>query len=289
MVESFQRQRGLHASGICDEATWLAIVEAGWTLGDRLLVLTAPHLRGDDVAQLQTVLNHLGFDCGRPDGILGPATARALQDFQRNSGLTVDGVCGVHTVRMLDLVRRQSGDGPGVAHVRERESITSHRSVATLRIVVGQFGGLSAVTRSLARALREAGATVMSTDEYDPAAQAAAANRFAASAYVGFEPRSDTRSMVTYFAIPAFESAGGRTLAGRAVHELMGIVTCPPELLGMRLSVLRETRMPAVLCSLGPVREIVDSSDAIAAGMVRALEAWAASPSVDAHRAPSDD
>jgi N-acetylmuramoyl-L-alanine amidase len=286
MVESFQRARGLHASGICDEATWLALVEAGWTLGDRLLVLRAPHLRGDDVAEMQTVLNHLGFDCGRPDGILGPATARALEDFQRNSGLRVDGVCGVHTVRMLDVVRRQSGDGPGVAHVRERESIAAHRSLAAMRIVVGQFGGMSAVTRSLARALRHAGAVVMSTDEYDPAAHAAAANRFGAAVYVGFELRTDARSMITYFAVPSFESVGGRTLAAQAAREL-AVIGRPPDLLGMRLAVLRETRMPAILCSLGPVREIVDSSDAIAAAMVRALERWATAPTVDTERSPS--
>jgi len=119
VLSAFQQQRGLHASGACDEPTWLALVEAGWSLGDRLLLLGAPQLRGDDVAQLQAALNHLGFDCGRPDGIMGPATARALEDFQRNSGLTADGVCGVHTVRMLELVSRQSGSGPGVAVVRD--------------------------------------------------------------------------------------------------------------------------------------------------------------------------
>ena len=96
--QAFQQVRGLHANGRCDEPTWLALVEAGWSLGDRLLMIGAPHLRGDDVAELQNVLNQLGFDCGRPDGILGPATVRALQDFQRNSGLTVDGVCGPQSV-----------------------------------------------------------------------------------------------------------------------------------------------------------------------------------------------
>jgi N-acetylmuramoyl-L-alanine amidase len=283
-VESFQRARGLHVSGVCDEATWLALIEAGWTLGDRLLLLGAPHQRGDDVAELQHVLNHLGFDCGRPDGILGPATARALQDFQRNSGLRVDGVCGVQTVRMLDLVRRQSGDGPGVAHVRERESMAVSGSLATLRVVVGQFGGLSAITRALSRALRQGGATVMSTDEYEASAQAAAANRFGASVYVGFEPRSDTRSIVAYFAVPAFESLGGRTLATRTVTELGPVMGVAPDLLGMRLPVLRETRMPAMLCSLGPVRTVVDASDDIAAATTRAVRAWAASPHAEPGR-----
>ena len=265
-------------NGACDEATWLALVEAGWTMGDRLLMLGAPQQRGDDVVALQSALNHLGFDCGRPDGIMGPATARALEDFQRNSGLSADGICGAHTVRMLELVSRQSGTGPGVAVVREHEIATTPTSLATLRVVIGQFGGLSSISRSLSKALRETGATVMSTDEYDATAHAAAANRFGASAYVGFEARADTRSMITYFAVPTFESIGGRTLATRIAEHLGAIVGDDLELLGMRLPVLRETRMPAVLCSLGPVRDVVDATDLITAAMVSALESWAASP-----------
>jgi N-acetylmuramoyl-L-alanine amidase len=277
-VLAFQRLRGLHVSGTCDQQTWLALIEAGWKLGDRFLVLSAPQLRGDDVAALQHSLNHLGFDCGRPDGILGPATARALGDFQRNSGLTPDGVCGAKTVRMLELVSRQSGSGPGIASVRESESLVTHSSLRTLRLVIGQFGGLSSITRSLSRALRETGAVVMSTDEYEAAAQAAAANRFGATAYVGFEARPDACSMISYFAVPTFESIGGRFLASSVVAELTGVLDPPPSLRGMRLSVLRETRMPAVLCSLGPVREVVDSTDAITAALLRAVGAWGASP-----------
>ncbi len=282
-VASFQRQRGLHVSGTCDEPTWLTLVEAGFTLGDRLLLLGAPQLRGDDVAALQTALNHLGFDCGRPDGIMGPATARALEDFQRNSGLSADGVCGIHTVRMLELVSRQSGTGPGVAVVRENESMTAHVSLSTVRIVVGQFGGLSSISRSLARALREAGATVISTDEYEAGAHAAAANRFGANLYIGFEARSDERSIISYFAAPTFESVGGRTLASQAAARLEPVFAVAPEVRGMRLPVLRETRMPAVLCSLGPVREIVDATDAIASALVLAIVAWASSPMTDRH------
>ena len=84
--------------------------------------------------------------------------------------------------------------------------------------------------------------------------------------------------MITYFAVPTFESVGGRTLATRIAEHLEQIMGHEPELLGMRLPVLRETRMPAVLCSLGPVRDVVDATDAIASALVSALESWAASP-----------
>lgn len=250
----------------------MALVEAGWRLGDRLLKLAAPQLRGDDIAELQDALNQLGFDCGRPDGILGPATVRALADFQRNGGLTVDGTCGPRTVRALELLRRQSGTGPGVASVRE--ALATHASRVNLRIVVGQFGGLSSITRSITRALRVSGATVMSTDEYDAASQAAAANRFGAHVYIGFEARPDGRSLISYFAVPTFESMGGRALATQVAAEWCSTLLPVPEVRGMRLPVLRETRMPAVLCSLGPVRAAVDATDAVTDTVVNALTRW---------------
>jgi N-acetylmuramoyl-L-alanine amidase len=278
-VTSFQLARGLHVSGRCDEHTWMALVEAGWRLGDRLLVLAAPQLRGDDISTLQDGLNQLGFDCGRPDGIFGPATVRALVDFQRNGGLSPDGICGPRTVRMLELLRRQTGSGPGVASVRE--SLTIHESLRTLRIVVGQFGGLSSITRSVTRSLRTGGATVMSTDEYEAASQAAAANRFGAQLYVGFEARSDERSLISYFAVPTFESIGGRSLATHLVAAWCDDVLAVPEVRGMRLPVLRETRMPAVLCSLGPVRAAVDATDAVTDAVVTAVTAWTTQTSTD--------
>lgn len=277
-VARFQEARGLHANGLCDQQSWLAIIEAGWKLGDRLLVLSAPQLRGDDVEDLQRALNHVGFDCGRPDGILGPATIRALVDFQRNCGLDSDGVCGRKTVHMLQVLRRQSGSGPGVASVREHESIRRVTSLHNLRIVVGQFGGLSSLARSVARALRQQGATVMSTDEYEAAAQAAAANRFGATIYIGFEARSDACADITYFAVPAFESVGGRSLGVHLVRQLESRLPVTPTLRGMRLAVLRETRMPAVLCSLGPVRDVVDATDALTTAVVAAARLWGDAP-----------
>lgn len=239
-------------------------------------MLSAPQLRGDDIAELQDVLNQLGFDCGRPDGIFGPATALALEDFQRNGGLTPDGICGPHTVRMLELLRRQSGSGPGVASVRE--ALGTLTSLRTMRIVVGQFGGLSSITRSVSRALRAGGATVMSTDEYEAAAQAAAANRFGANIYIGFEARPDARSLISYYSVPTFDSIGGKALARHIAALWCTSLLSVPEVRGMRLAVLRETRMPAVLCSLGPVRAAVDATDAVTEAVVAALQAWAASP-----------
>ena len=251
------------------------MVEASWNLGDRLLYLTSPNLRGDDVAELQSRLGRLGFDCGRVDGILGPRTARALEDFQSNCGTAADGVCGPDTVRTLTIVSSQTGAGPGIAAVREREHLrTGLGSVALCRIVVGQYGGLSALTRTLARELRLRGATVMSLDEPDAVAQATAANHFAADAYLGFETHTEPCGLVQFYSVPTFESVGGRSLAELIAARLQHIDDLVPQVRGMRLPMLRETRMPAVQCVFGPVRTAIDAGPALATAIVKAVEQW---------------
>jgi hypothetical protein len=46
----------------------------------------------------------------------------------------------------------------------------------------------------------------------------------------------------------------------------------------MRVPVLRETRMTAVLCRLGPPAVLVEHGPAIAAGLTRAVARWAEAP-----------
>jgi len=274
-VRGFQQARGLHADGVCDEGTWTALVEASWKLGDRYLLLNSPNLRGDDIADLQSRLARLGFDCGRVDGIFGPRTARALADFQANCGLNADAVCGPETQRVLIRVSGQTGTGPGVGAVRERERLRiGFESVANCRVVLGQFGGLSALTRTLARELRQRGATVMPLDEPDEVAQAIAANHFGAHVYIGFEGHTEASAIAHYYRVPNFQSAGGRELAEQIAEELRAVPGLSPAASGMRLPVLRETRMPAVLLTVGPVRAVTDATAQIATAVLTALDLW---------------
>jgi N-acetylmuramoyl-L-alanine amidase len=276
VLRHFQDQRGLRVTGVCDEECWRAIVESTWKLGDRLLVLSAPNLRGDDVGELQAALAKIGFDCGRVDGIFGPRTARALEDFQDNSGLLVDGVCGPATVRALSVLARQTGSGPGVSTVREFEATTQARTLADLRIAVGQFGGLGGLTRHLVQELRHRHATVAAQDEPDASIQSASANRFAAHVYVGFEAQPHTASSVHFYAVPQFESVGGRALAEAIAGQCsLWVPNWAPAVTGMRLPVLRETRMPAVVVTLGDVQHALDHADELVDAVVTALEQWA--------------
>ena len=277
-MRAFQDGRGLRADGRCDEQTWSALVEASWSLGDRLLYHRSPNLRGDDVAELQRRLGRLGFDAGRVDGIFGPLAEHALEEFQRNVGLHPDGICGYETVHALHRLGERVA-GPPVASVREEELLRhAPRTLAGRRLVVGELGRLGVVARAVGKALRRAGATVITLDEPDASAQAQAANRFSADVYLGLAPADGVVS-VAYYAVPGFESIGGRHLA-RLLHDrLAEVVPVTPEgPLGMRLTVLRETRMPAVLCELGPVADIVKATPKVVVAVVSALTCWAETP-----------
>jgi membrane-bound lytic murein transglycosylase B len=59
-----------------------------------------PALTRSQLLELQTALNDHGFDSGKPDGLLGPATRDALRRFQRGVGLPADGY------PTLDLLQR---------------------------------------------------------------------------------------------------------------------------------------------------------------------------------------
>lgn len=67
----------------------------------RVLKRTSPTMTGDDVKTLQKMLNAY-MNCGLAvDGRYGPATERAVKQFQKQKGLKVDGKCGPKTVAAL--------------------------------------------------------------------------------------------------------------------------------------------------------------------------------------------
>lgn len=51
----------------------------------------APRLSRAEVEALQKALSARGYDSGKPDGILGPATRSAIRDFQKDQNLIADG------------------------------------------------------------------------------------------------------------------------------------------------------------------------------------------------------
>ena len=122
-LRAFQQSRGIVPSGDIDELTLRELREASYTLGARVLSYQPGQLMvGDDVTQLQSQLHELGFYQHRVDGRFGPDTHEAVANFQLDTGLEDDGICGPETLRALSLLgRRITG---GSAHnIREREHV----------------------------------------------------------------------------------------------------------------------------------------------------------------------
>lgn len=57
-------------------------------------------MKGDDVKNLQTTLNNLGYNLD-VDGSFGPQTLSAVKQYQQKNGLTVDGMVGPQTQQYL--------------------------------------------------------------------------------------------------------------------------------------------------------------------------------------------
>jgi N-acetylmuramoyl-L-alanine amidase len=247
-------------------------------LGDRLLFLRSPNTRGDDVAELQTLLNRLGFDSGRVDGIFGPLLVRAISEFQTNMGLEPNGICTPELVVALKRMALQSGEGPGVAVVRESIDLSAVDARDEARIVVGFFPGVAALAHSVA--LRSKTTHPLTTTvESDVLSQAQAANRFGADVFVGFESSVDSGCTIFYYEVPTFVSVGGRNLALRIAAAISSRV---PELSvttqGVRHPLLRETRMTAVLCSMAPQEIVSLKTNAISTAVNDALDIWRQDP-----------
>ena len=60
--------------------------------------------RGEEVKKLQTMLNAVGYNCGKADGIFGSGTKSALVNFQKAHGLTADGIYGAKSRAKLEEV-----------------------------------------------------------------------------------------------------------------------------------------------------------------------------------------
>ena len=274
-VRGFQQERGLLVDGLVGPDTWRELVEASWNLGDRILYLRAPHMRGDDVRDLQDRLAALGFDTGRSDGIFGPQTAAALEEFQRNYGIKPDGIVAEATSRGLRGLPSIAGD-TSVGRVRQLEALRSRPgTIAGLRIVIDPGHGgddpgfigpagtreadaCFAIANRLEAALGASGAQTFLTRRahHGPQddARASLANALEADLFVSLHLGGDdggAGASAYYFGHKRFRSEAGALLAESILTEVCALGLTDGRAHPKTFPVLRETRMPAVVLETG--------------------------------------
>ena len=266
-VRDFQQRRGILVDGIVGPHTWSELVEAGWDVGDRVLYLKVPPMRGDDVLRLQVALNALGFDAGREDGIFGRNTYDAVRRFQREYAIPEDGIAGPQTYAALAGLR---ADRPvTAARLREELSRSEHRGLHGALVVIDPgHGGRDRgeqrmstwceadlcwdIANRLARRLAEAGAAVRFTrteaEGPDVTDRARLANELGADLLVSLHLNAHSGAAAAGASTYYFpRSSAGELLADTVQRHLtkLGLGDCRSH--ARSYPILKETRMPAVL------------------------------------------
>ncbi len=103
-VQEFQTSRSLVADGVVGRSTWAVLnppVGTPGTASERKLLLTSPHMFGDDVKEVQRLLGTKGIVISPIDGKYGPGLEASIRRFQRHRGLPIDGRVGPQTWRAL--------------------------------------------------------------------------------------------------------------------------------------------------------------------------------------------
>jgi N-acetylmuramoyl-L-alanine amidase len=316
-VRAFQQQRGLSVDGTVGGATYRALEEARWRLGDRLLSHQAGSIvSGDDVVALQLRLLDLGFKVGRVDGRFGPRTEQAVQDFQRNVGVPADGTCGPATFKALArLAPRVSGGRPNAMRAQERirragpqlpgktvviDPVAGPATDPELRALAG------AVTSDLARRVEgrlvALGVQAFLTnpggaDPSTEADRAEFANRAGADVCISLQADAsdnpDASGVATYFF--GLDAHGVRSWAGERFAGLVRReIVARTGMVDLRThpktwDLLRRTRMPAVRIDVGYVSNPGDAArladpavrDLIAEAIVVAVQRVYLTPEVD--------
>ena len=101
---SFTKDKNLEGKGRDD--VWESLINFGYQLGDRLLNLSNPVLYGSDVEEVQELLSQLGFYSGTHTSIYSEELEKAVERFQENRGLVVDGNVGLDTAEELRSMQR---------------------------------------------------------------------------------------------------------------------------------------------------------------------------------------
>jgi peptidoglycan hydrolase-like protein with peptidoglycan-binding domain len=103
-VKKFQQAREIAADGIVGRVTWINIDEA-----DQSEPVLKVGSTGLPVRRLQSRMSAVGFDTGGVDGRFGAKTEAAVRKLQQDFNLSVDGVVGPQTWKVVDALENEGG------------------------------------------------------------------------------------------------------------------------------------------------------------------------------------
>ena len=140
-IKAFQKKYGLTADGIAGSATLKKLDEvynASRTETSSSTTSTAQNSSASSgtIRQVQEKLKALGFYTGEITGNAGSKTTAAIKAFQKEYGLTADGIAGSATLKKLDEVYSSSGSSaPAKKEEAPASAIASGVSTSTVRRV----------------------------------------------------------------------------------------------------------------------------------------------------------
>ena len=91
----------------------IVITAIAYTYAETRQTLSQLGSRGQEVRQIQQKLKQLGLYSGSVDGVYGTATQKAVRQFQKNCGITADGIAGPKTLLYLGLGSSGSNSSVG--------------------------------------------------------------------------------------------------------------------------------------------------------------------------------
>jgi N-acetylmuramoyl-L-alanine amidase len=285
-VRKFQQDRGLDASGIVDEETWMEILDAGYLIGERLLYLKNPQFRGDDVKTLQLWLKTLGFYKYKENGIFCNRTHKALIEFQKNMKIHVDGIFGGNTMQHLKNLKRiiesqKSSNYPSITGYMKSKAATDFKviidygeNINDMANNINYFRDKIYICRSIAGFCRDMlvhmgidSAITVSEDESSSlflADRIKFANRSNADILInlnlGYSEDSDANGSSCFY----FKGAKSFSIPGKIIANLIqdklteNLKTLDCRVHGANYTILKETVMTSVLIEPGFISNELD-------------------------------
>lgn len=161
-VKEFQKRNGLTADGIAGEKTLSAIEEqvkrnggsSSSSSSDNSGTVIKLNSQGTKVSQLQQDLKQLGYYYAEITGNVGSKTEAAIKEFQKDHGLTADGIAGPKTLDAIAAAvgaaggSTSSGSGSGLRLGSTGTDVTNlQKDLTTLGFyygdITGHFGSMT--------------------------------------------------------------------------------------------------------------------------------------------------